>query len=390
MDAQTDTPGTGIGQIAVIQAAGRGPAVVAVAHEGHEVAATGNGGHALGTVLDVAVVTGSIPAEDAGGTPIHLVFHQGLDQPAFTLGVAHAGTGAVVAIGSVTAHGFHVTVVDVQLDVQRIPQGQGDGQTGPEHGTVSLAGSGISHAVGGRNGTGVGPHGQGSLAVGTGHAVHGPGGHLHAVEGQGHHQGEQVHVVLVIRTIRASSVVIVVRTGPESGQAHVLVELVAGHHAGHVVIKDGGTTGHVGQLDALDTHAELEVGIGHHPVDVGVLQFHHGAVSAQSAAAFGIAPHLVTNFEEHGTGQGFGSHGVQLQADTLGSGEDVVGVSGAVVVAPLSLRMADQGTVTGGEAHQPLAFGLEINSAGAGSGTQQHTRSKSEGHQLFHDKNLPS
>ena len=52
--------------------------------------------------------------------------------------------------------------------------------------------------------------------------------------------------------------------------------------------------------------------------------------------------------------------------------------------------MAHKGTVTGGEAHQPLAFGLEINGAGTGGGAQQHTRSKSEGHQLFHDKNLPS
>ena len=99
----------------------------------------------------------------------------------------------------------------------------------------------------------------------------------------------------------------------------------------------------------------------------------------------------ITDFEEHGTGQGFGSHGVQLQADTLGSTEDVIGISGLVVVAGLvGLGVAHQGTVTGGEAHQPLAFGLEINSAGAGSGAQQHARSKSEGHQLFHDKNLPS
>ena len=314
MDAQTDTPGTGVAHVAVIQAVGSGPAVVAVAHEGHEIATGGDAGHTLGTVLHVAVVTGSIPAEDAGGTPIHLVFHQGLDQPAFTLGVAHAEVGIrAITFGLIAAHGFHVTVVDVQLDIQRIPQGQGDGQTGPEHGTVSLAGSGLIKielitAVGV---TGIGSGGGQGIGVGTSHAVHGPGGHLHAVEGQGHHQGEQVHVVMVVHAIRARRVVVVVRTGPHGGQGHVFVELVAGGDGSHVVIQDGGTTGHVRQLDALDTHAELEVGVGHHPVDVGVLHFHDLLVSTKGATIAVLAPVGVTDFEEHGTGQGFGSHGVR-------------------------------------------------------------------------------
>ena len=196
---------------------------------------------------------------------------------------------------------------------------------------------------------------------------------------------------MVVHAIRARRVVVVVRTGPHGGQGHVFVELVAGGDSSHIVIQDGGTTGHVGQLDALDTHAELEVGVGHHPVDVGVLQFHDPLVSTKGATIAVLAPIGVTDFEEHGTGQGFGSHGVQLQAQTLGSTEDIIGISGLVVVAGLVvLDVAHQGAVTGGEAHQPLAFGLEINSAGAGSGTQQHARSKSEGHQLFHDKNLPS
>ena len=187
-----------------------------------------------------------------------------------------------------------------------------------------------------------------------------------------------------------TGIIVVERAHPEGGQAHIVVELVAGDHGGGVTVHDGGTAGHVGHGHGLQAHAELEVGIGHHPVDVGALQFHELAVSTQGAAVVVVAPHLVADFEEHGTGQGFGSHGVQLQAQTLSSRENIVGVVGFSGGFTSLTGVAHQGAVTGGEAHQPLAFGLEINSAGAGSGTQQHTRSKSEGHQLFHDKNLPS
>ena len=194
-----------------------------------------------------------------------------------------------------------------------------------------------------------------------------------------------------IPTLRGTVPVVVEGTGPHSGQAHVFVELVVGHDTGDIVIQHSGTTGHVGHGDVLDTHTELKIGVGHHPVDVGVLQFHDLLVSPQSTAGDVLAPSSITDFKVHGTGQGFGSHGIQLQTQTLHGAESIVGVGSLIVVARLiSLLMAHKGTVTSGEAHQPLAFGLEINGAGTGSGTQQHTRSKSEGHQLFHDKNLPS
>ena len=37
------------------------------------------------------------------------------------------------------------------------------------------------------------------------------------------------------------------------------------------------------------------------------------------------------------------------------------------------------------EIHDPLALGLEVDSVGAGSGTQHHSGSQSESHKLLHD-----
>ena len=190
--------------------------------------------------------------------------------------------------------------------------------------------------------------------------------------------------------LREVATIIVVGASPESGQAHVFVELVVQADGGHVIIEDLGSVGGEGrQGQPLDTHADLQVGLGHHPVDVGALQFHELAVSTQSAAVVVVAPHLVTDFEEHGTGQGFGSHGVQLQANALGSFEFVFMVTvtaEAGVTSGLALgEVAVHAVVKG---HDPLALGLEVDSAGAGGSTQHHSGSQSESHKLLHD--IPS
>ena len=222
--------------------------------------------------------------------------------------------------------------------------------------------------------------------------VHDPRGHLHAVKGQGQQHGEHVHVVHVVVPLGTSigalvTVVVVVGTSPESGQAHVFVELVVQGDGGHVIVKDlGGIGGEGGQSEALDTHADLQVGLGHHPVDVGALQFHELAVSTQGAAVVVVAPHLVTDFEEHGTGQGFGSHGVQLQADALHGFKFIflvtvaleTGISGGLAVTEVAVHAVV-------ERHDPLALGLEVDSVGAGSSTQHHSGSQSESHKLLHD-----
>ena len=178
--------------------------------------------------------------------------------------------------------------------------------------------------------------------------------------------------------------VVVVGAGPQGGQSHVFIELVVQADGGHVIVEDlGGIGGEAGQSDALDTHADLEVGLGHHPVDVGTLQFHNALVSAQSAAGAVLAPNLVTDFEEHGTGQGFGSHGVQLQANTLTGFELiftlVTGAGTAVLVG------TEIGMLTIVKRRDPLALGLEVDSVGAGSHAHHHSGSQSESHKLLHD-----
>ena len=230
--------------------------------------------------------------------------------------------------------------------------------------------------------------------VGTDAGHHAPGGHFHAVKGQGQQQGENVHIVHVVGLIVIAmdgvipaGKVVVPGASPESGEAHVFIELVAGHHAGHVVIENVAAGGHAGQGDALDAHAHLQVGLGHHPVNVGVLQLHHiGVVSAQGAAGVVLAPGLGADFKEHGAGQGLGSHGVQLQAHTLLGFEFVLALVRLVglVEAGHAVAAGKAAVLAIVEAHDPLAFGLEINGAGAGSSTEHQARRQQKRSDLFH------
>ena len=386
LQAGADAPGTGhIGA----QHAFTGDVGVAVEGEvGEAVVAVGaHHRHALGTVLRIAVVTGTVPAVQTGSTPIQLVFQQQAGQPAFTVHLF-----VIIRSG---------TVVHIPGDAEGIPVGHFAGHAGPEG--IAVAGHRIStKEAGGHAGSSTVPsitkRGDGEvltgLTVGIKHAgahgsVHDPGGHLHAVEGQRQQHGEHVHVVHVVVPLGGTSVraliagIVVVGASPESGQANVFVELVVQADGGHVIIHDlGGIGGEAGQSDALDTHADLQIGLGHHPVDVGALQFHDLAVSAQSAAVVVVAPHLVTDFEEHGAGQSFGSHGVQLQANALAGFEFVFVLEAGVVLGLAFTKVAVHAVV---ERHDPLALGLEVDSAGAGSGTQHHSGSQSESHKLLHD-----
>ena len=381
LQAGTDAPGTHHGGT---QDAFTGDVGVAVEGEvGEVVVAVGaHHRHALGTVAGVVVITGGVPAVQAGSTPIQLVFQQQAGQPAFAVHL-------LVSIGS-------GTVVHIPGDAEGIPVGHFAGHASPEGiavGVIVIGTHKTGHqALGSTSPSGTIALGAITIHAGTHGSVHDPGGHLHAVEGQGQQHGEHVHVVHVVVPLATSigalvTVVVVVRTGPESGQAHVFVELVVQADGGHVIVEDlGSIGGEGGQSQALDTHADLQVGLGHHPVDVGALQFHHAVVvSTQGAAGVILAPDLVADFEEHGTGQGFRSHGVQLQADTL-AGFEFVFVLEARVGGSLALTKVTVHAVV--ERHDPLALGLEVDSVGAGSGTQHHSGSQSESHKLLHD--IPS
>ena len=161
--------------------------------------------------------------------------------------------------------------------------------------------------------------------IGTDGGHHAPGGHFYAVKGQGHKQAEHVHIVHVIlfvvfavASVIPAGEIVVERTCPECGEAHIFIKLVAGHHGGHIVIVHIGAGGKAGQSHALNAHAHLQVGLGYHPVDIGVLHLYNVvAVSAQRTAVRGIAPALTADFKEDCAGQGFRSHGIQLQAHAL-------------------------------------------------------------------------
>ena len=388
LQAGADAPGTHHGGT---QHAFTGDVGVAVEGEVGEVVVTvgAHSRHALGTVAGVVVVTGGVPAVQTGSTPIQLVFQQQAGQPAFTVHLFVSVSGGTVVHIPSDAEGIpvghfagHASPEGIAVGVQRIGAGEAGNHAGggtiPSIATIELGIIGgviplIEHA---------GAHGS----------VHDPGSHLHAVEGQRQQNGEHVHVVHVVlvtslRTVPLVTAVVIVGASPESGQAHVFVELVVQSDGGHVIVDDlGGIGGEAGQGQTLDTHADLQIGLGHHPVDVGALQFHELAVSTQGAAVVVVAPHLVTDFEEHGTGQGFGSHGIQLQANALGSFEFIFMVAvtaEAGVTSGLALGEVAVHAVI--EIHDPLALGLEVDSVGTGSHAHHHSGSQSESHKLLHD-----
>ena len=188
---------------------------------------------------------------------------------------------------------------------------------------------------------------------------------------------------MIVRIARINAIEVVVgRTRPQSGEAHVFVELIGSGDSRGVGIHNGGAAGHAGQGHTLNAHTELQIGIRHSPVNIGALDLDDvGAVSAQSAALIGLAPVLGADFKEDRAGQGFGSHGVQLQVHALHGPEFVFGVllDGIAVT-----RLVNRVGFAAGKTHQPLAFGLEINGAGARGRAQQHARRQQKRTNTFH------
>ena len=390
---QADAPGTGVGHVAIVESSGRGPSPVAVTKEGGEVAAGRDGGHALGAVLGIAVVTGSIPAEYAGGTPVHLVLDQSLGNPALAAGV-EALIVAVAITDRAAAHAFQEAVVEVDFDVQRIPEAQLDRNAGPEGAGIGMAASKIAIgtpavavlvAVQHVGCAIVVVTAEGILADDT---VHDPGRGLYAVKGQGQGQGEEVHVVevsglVVVVAAPICSIVVIVGTGPEAGQTHIFGELIGEGYGSHIVVQDGRATGGIGHGHALQAHAELEIGVRHGPVDVGALYFDDLGVGTKGTAAAGLAPGGVTDFEEDCAGQALGGHGIDLQADTLGSRELVIVVH--FFHLPIAFTgFIDQAAFATGKAHQPLAGSLEVDGLSAIGCREDKACSQNKSHKTFH------
>ena len=226
----------------------------------------------------------------------------------------------------------------------------------------------------------------GHKGVFTPHAVHDPGGGGHAFKTQGQGHGKEVDIVKIIgvATVVIAAEVVIDGAGPQHGEAHVVVELIAGGDAGRVGVGNGAAAGHVGQSQALDAHADLQIGIGHDPVEVGALHFHHGAVGAHGRALATIAPVLIADFKVDGAGKGFGGYGVNLGAQTLPGKDDVLGIGMMAVV------LVDEAAVAGGYAEQPLAGSFEVDGGSAGRRAKHHSGSQGERHDTFHgNKVLP-
>ena len=339
LHAETDAPGT---SHAGAEGAFTGDVRVAVESKvgnvviGH---AGGQGRQAFGAVAEVIVVTGSVPADEAGGAPVKLVLNEQGGHPAGAVQtgfvIAHAAGSEVeghtegIPVGDVAGHASPPRgAVFAELNVLNGPAVGADNTPGREHALTELADAGspvrglaakvvISLLV------------IQAISVRADTGEHAPGGDLHAIEGQRDEEAAEVDVVhvglvvAIIAVLLVTGEVVVVRTGPEGGGADVFVELVGQGDAGHIIAEGLGALQHKGRsLDALDTHTDLEVGVRNHPVDVGTLHFDRHAVSAHGAAgtltfSAALAPSGVADFEVHSAGESLRSDSVQLQADTL-------------------------------------------------------------------------
>ncbi|MPL57192.1 hypothetical protein SDC9_02690 [bioreactor metagenome] len=329
-DLRAKAPGASVGQGLVHEVDVGAPAEVAIAHEGREVAVSTYGRQALGTVLDVAVVAGSVPAEHAGHAPVELVFHKGLGQPALTLGAAVDHIIGVVAAHHVeAAHLFDKAVVGVEFNVPGFQSRNLNRQASPEHGAVFLGGIGHAghvEAVARTDLVQIGVEGGGGGAiiepivgesaklasVAAHHAGHDPWGDADAVKGQGHAQGKQVHVIKITGLVVADHVVvgaalIVVVEGahPQGGEAHVFVKGIVANHSGSLGVKHRRAASGVGQGQILQAHLELEIGLRNRPLHVGLGHAHQGAVRTKGGTLTGSAPVLRAKLELHAAHQVF-------------------------------------------------------------------------------------
>jgi len=222
---------------------------------------------------------------------------------------------------------------------------------------------------------------QAAQGVFTAHAVHGPGGDFNTVKTQGHGEHEQIKVVEVVGLFRAGIAiavdkravkVVVDRARPHKGEAHIFVELVVGGQGCNIAVHNGGAASHVGQGGGLEAHAHAGVSLRDQPVDVGVFNLDLVVpVSAESCAIARFAPMLVANFKIHRAGQSFGGHGVQLEADALGSAKLVFGIGFGLGSVSISGVLGED-AFAHAKTNQPFALGLEVNGLGPPGHAHQH------------------
>ena len=132
----------------------------------------------------------------------------------------------------------------------------------------------------------------------------------------------------------------------------------------------------------MNAHAQTRFGLGNHPIDVGIFNFHSAAICAKSAAFFGLAPVLIAYFKIHRAGKGFGGHGIQLQAHALRSAKLVL-VVGLGFVAVFILGVLAEVAVAHAKANQPFALGFKLYGLGPPGHAHQHARCQQCDHAHF-------
>ena len=203
-------------------------------------------------------------------------------------------------------------------------------------------------------------------------AAHAPRSHFHAVKGHRHGHADEVHRVVGI-VLRQFGVVVIFGAQPEQARAHVFGELVADGDARAVGVEDRGADAGEGRLDVgLEAHADLGVGLGNDPVHVAVADLDFLAVRAEGGAFGGLAPVLVTDFEEHHALQGFRSDHVDLGTQT-GSGTHLI-----VAVMLFKIAVGERYTVL------PQARHLEVDRLRGGSCAKNQTGGQQKRHQSLH------
>ena len=169
--------------------------------------------------------------------------------------------------------------------------------------------------------------------------------------------------------------IVILSAEPEEAGAHVLGELTGKGDTSAVsssAAEDGAVGDETGQAEVLETHTDLGVGLGDHPVNVAVTDLDDLAVGTEGSAVIGLAPVLVAHFEEQNTLQGFGSDDVDLGTQTLFRGE--------VILA----GMLGKGLVTQLPSKRPVALGLDISSLRTSSSAEHEAGSKKQSHDALH------
>ena len=329
---------------------------------------TFNDRHTFGTVSPVGVITRSIPEQDAGGEVIHLVFAEDGGKPTGTLNIKAPDRAHVSA-----------TVSGVKSKTERIEVSQFGSDANPPSVAVTIKINTLQHRTINTSGEQAIDNARVLIvssvreAITAKRAIHGPRGHLHAVEGHGNSQAHEVHSVTGrIAAILAG--IVVLSAEPEEAGAHVFGKLAGDGDTSAVsgtAAEDGVVGNEAGKAEVLETHTNLGVGLGDHPVNVAVTDLDDLAVSTERSAILRATPVLVAHFEEQNALQGFRGDDVDLGTQTLFGGKLVAVLFEQVIVTQLPSK-------------RPVALGLDISSLRTSSSAEHEAGSKKQSHDALH------